>query len=487
MSATERDLAVAKSLAEQLEKNQEAGRRRSWRRVTTLVDSFGGSRLTESLRSRMVDALARAGILVEPNLADPNVTRADTVRLSLASSPIEPSPHFEVVGGLVDPAGPPFDSETVNRSIWDRGEPGRAGEPGPTSVRLVQIDPNVHSAADLLELLKPDCGDQLTLELVEDLLDADPKPKLEITGGVYCLSSLGAFTPERADDDRVSSAGELRFAPVEFLIGRDWVVVCWHNFQAVGTQQPSGGVRHLREGVMRAASGYWVRDDCQNPGDLAAVITMELSASYSGAIREMQSWIDQWQIKAGKALTSVDDSQDMHALEVETLVDLQFQASEFAQRLYWFKQAKYKAAGRWFPDLTDPQLNRKLNQRVDEALDAVRGLSNSTRACIDLANMHGLRTQMRRAEQEQQRAEEARKKSDDFERIFSYLAAILLAPTLVAGIFGANTAIPGGDGWTGFWTMMAVMFVAAVLASLGIWLLRRRRFASDSEIDERMS
>jgi Mg2+ and Co2+ transporter CorA len=63
------------------------------------------------------------------------------------------------------------------------------------------------------------------------------------------------------------------------------------------------------------------------------------------------------------------------------------------------------------------------------------------------------------------------------------VAGLVLVPTLVVGIFGANTELPGEGSWLGFVLMIALMLVLAGLSYL--WLGARRTgpsVASDDSV-----
>lgn len=75
-------------------------------------------------------------------------------------------------------------------------------------------------------------------------------------------------------------------------------------------------------------------------------------------------------------------------------------------------------------------------------------------------------------------AEDTQSGNEDFQRIAGILGAVILGPTLVAGLFGANTALPGGGSWWGFGIMLALMVVSAVAL-----LLVLRRLGSFPESD----
>jgi Mg2+ and Co2+ transporter CorA len=69
----------------------------------------------------------------------------------------------------------------------------------------------------------------------------------------------------------------------------------------------------------------------------------------------------------------------------------------------------------------------------------------------------------------------ARNQAAQTERLQGTVAivtSVLLVPTLIASVFGSNTAIPGEGHWTGFAAMIALMVIGATGAYL---LIRPRR------------
>ena len=80
-----------------------------------------------------------------------------------------------------------------------------------------------------------------------------------------------------------------------------------------------------------------------------------------------------------------------------------------------------------------------------------------------------------KTDQRQREDDKARMRSEEFQRNLSYLAAIFLAPSLVAAIYGANTNLPGLHTWLGFALMLALMVLAGGLALVGIRYFRGRQ------------
>src|SRR4051794_12517195 len=79
------DREIAEEIADAVRLAESESKRRSWRKVTTLLAAFGLANLTDAARSRIGKALDEAGLVVDPSMAV--VQRAGSVRLS-SRSPI---------------------------------------------------------------------------------------------------------------------------------------------------------------------------------------------------------------------------------------------------------------------------------------------------------------------------------------------------------------------------------------------------------------
>lgn len=481
-SVSPQDLGIARGLAEQVQQAASNGQRRTWRKVSTLVAEFGGTRLTESLRERMAAAIDEVGLATEPPLNDPLLTRADSVRLLTRGLPEVPAPHLEGPGPSADPSLVPDDTSAVAYTVWVPGEAPQMTGPIPdsrTPVMLLQVNPNAEPADKVLEVMQPHCKGLLTPDLVENLLKADTHPDLDAdTPNVRRLSTVGVETNEEdyQPGEDGSLVGSLIIAPVEYLIGDGWLVICWHNFTTARTEIGANGVGALRREVMAQVSEAWQQSGARTAGDLAALVTIQLARRHSAALRQMEAWLDQWEQKAVRATEG-------QQLEVQTLVDIQIQLSEFSRRLHWFRDIKSMNGDTWFPKGTSQELQRDLAGQIDRSLERLDYLRSSVRACSDLANMHNLRYQLDQSDRRHLEEDRSRRRVEDFQRNLSYLAAIFLAPSLVAGIFGANTELPGLNTWFGFALMLMLMFAAGTLALISIWRYRARQERKAAELE----
>jgi Mg2+ and Co2+ transporter CorA len=106
----------------------------------------------------------------------------------------------------------------------------------------------------------------------------------------------------------------------------------------------------------------------------------------------------------------------------------------------------------WLP-ATDHVEVKRVDQRVDKALSALKSLGESLRSSFHSLQLLAAEGQRDRNELRQRRIER--------------MAAIFLIPTLVVGFYGANTWVPGQQRHWGFW----VMVVAIVALTLIGWNL----------------
>ena len=220
MAVSTHDEATAGELAEQVAAS--TGSRRTWRKVTTLLELFGVYRLTESVRERIAAALDEAGIVAEPPLTE--VERYGTVRLALRETPHTQPPRSVARNG-----------EPFQATVWRPGmAPSMVDDTAPYGgIIWIDVDiTRVTSPSELHAAISPLCGPELTLELVDKLLDADPLPKVEDYDGVRNVTAFSVTTREGDEDPSdpdASKAGSLDFQLVEFLAAERWIVSCWHK------------------------------------------------------------------------------------------------------------------------------------------------------------------------------------------------------------------------------------------------------------------
>lgn len=127
-------------------------------------------------------------------------------------------------------------------------------------------------------------------------------------------------------------------------------------------------------------------------------------------------------------------------------------------------------------DGTLDELAQETDSLVDEALVRTAAVADALRRCLELIQNYSTARQLALAE-EQKRNQELLKTR------LEIIAAVLLVPTLVAGVYGANTSLPGKNSWAGFAAMLALMTLSAV-ATWGVLRYRSRRRSLAAEPNE---
>jgi Mg2+ and Co2+ transporter CorA len=123
----------------------------------------------------------------------------------------------------------------------------------------------------------------------------------------------------------------------------------------------------------------------------------------------------------------------------------------------------------WFTGLTDDEVAASLDRRLDRALAQLGEMMEILRTSFQVLTTAGAAEQLKLAQEQREHG----KRLD--ERI-TVITSLLLVPTLVVGFYGANTKLPGRDGWLGFELMLALMVVSAIVTYV---LVKRAREDDD--------
>ncbi|MEZ0578021.1 CorA family divalent cation transporter [Nocardioides sp. MH1] len=431
----------------------------------------------------MVQALRDEGVAVR---CDPDtISRRDVLDLHVGD------------GGAVAPGG----ARGVRVSHWRAGVPGtmvplddaaeaaEADQP-PGVVRWFEVDPDAGDpavqAADLLERLRPWCP-ELNLAMLTDLLTPDVQPKSETYGdertGVRKVSVPALVTREQENkDDRFDGQDEqLVIQLVELVVGPDWMVTCWHPSRILRSgRPPEAGAPLLREPFTSHVAHRWVQDpvDAARPdrpkeaGDLAVYLARSLVATYGASLRMLQRWVSEWEVLFYTTLGDHDDQGDEEpkslkdaAVEISTFLAI---VGEFSRSVTAFRLAGDEMPNdTWFADPdrdseqddgaeTSNEQAKALSAAVDAASEKLEHLYNEIRADMDLLTI-----------QSQARQQEA---SERLQGYLGKVTGLILVPTFVAGLFGANTALPGQGSWAGFDLMLVLMIVSGAVS---YWVIRR--------------
>ena len=290
----------------------------------------------------------------------------------------------------------------------------------------------------------------LTAARVTDLLERDPLARVEeCADGVRHVTMVGIGLPDRWPDPDAAHH-ELDFQMIEVVVGEGWLVTCWHPSRHFDGSpgQDRDGEPVLRE-LLHESASRWAEAGRTTAGDLATCLAESLARRYKHVYRALDLWLQQWEQRVH--VTEQIDKQDRD--ELKQLLSL---VNEARRNLAAFNNSRSLTGdGRWFPG-ADPALDKGADEMLDKALDRLRTLFEGIRADLDLVCMETLAHQ---AEIAEKRAASERKFQDGVGRI----TALLLVPTLIAGIFGANTWLPGGGKTSGFGEMLALMVLASAL------------------------
>jgi Mg2+ and Co2+ transporter CorA len=452
------DRAAAEAFAVQVRASDDGV---AWRKVTTLLDHFGAYRLTPRVRGQIASALAEAGLEAKPSIGQ--VERYETVRLSLRE--VEAAGDGEERGRSRTASRMLPISDTLRISRWRAGAvPEReqlfaagAGD----GVQWFDVDV-IHTEPDVVfEALEPLCPG-LTEQMVQDLFTVDPRPHVHSYDDAPTLRFLSAFAvrAEEVEDGPAgadsSKAGALRFQLVEILSGDGWLITCWHRSRRYeGAEEIAEGRPEGHEAVYRSAEHWWRQGGLQTAGDLATLILHELVLSYPSAARVILSWLEQWELDFHRRL----DETERH-----TLIDVRSLLAEFEERLVALERLEADPSDAWFAGLSGDRWPRRVQDLIARSLSDVAAIHSTLRASLDLLGVHSAAQQLRLAQYQA-------RQSERLQGTVALVTSVLLVPTLIAGLFGSNTSIPGEGEWWGFVLMVVCMVGGAALT----WQLLRPR------------
>ena len=453
-------------------------------KVTSLSHAMRAPGMHSDFRD-VVEALQRHGVSVSP--PPEVVSRRDVLELGLEESPDEVPSARSVPG--------------VRVSVWRPGRADRLEQPlsadasfetDADDVLWFDLEPMgedtspnaLRDRAQLLTgLLRPWCL-QIDELVVRDLLVPDTQPKVETYGdertGVRKISVAAVIAREVADDDDDFDGADeqLILQVVELVVGPGWILTCWqptHVF--TGSEAANVAPPLLREPFLSHVAHRWVHADATEPGTLPKTsahlglyLARSLVATYGASLRLLQRWISNWEVTFYKSLSSDDKSAKLKeaASEVSNFLSM---VGEFSRNVNAFKLAGEEMPNKtWFPDLRTPRQEPRpdpdlaaqaeaLDSSVESAEQSLARLSAEIRADMDLLMIQSQATQQEYSE-----------------RLQSYLGKVtglILVPTFVAGLFGANTALPGGGSWTGFDLMLVLMVISGLASYLVIRKLIR--------------
>jgi Mg2+ and Co2+ transporter CorA len=425
---------------------------RGWRRVNTLLDLFGLYRLTPDTRTRIAAALADAKLEAEPPIE--RVKRHETVRLTLKGDR-----KVSTVAGLSATKVIRFFDAVPGQRLREieLSEAGHAD-----GVLVIDLDVLTVDAEDAEKALGRMCGAAMTRTIVDDLLSADARPKTVRFDdeGVRLVATIHVTAEEHegsADPERASKAGGLVFRPVELAVGDRWVVIARHKGGVYRAASEVGQCDPLAlERLIAAVEPAWRQREAANAADFGMLVLDAIASSYRPAHRELYAWLESWEL---------DFNDRLHATEQETLKDIRGLLTLMRVRLTALSPANDRPADAWFEGALDDEAALSLDRKLERSLRQLDETSEALRSSLQVLTTAGTAEQLRLAQDQRERA----KQLD--ERI-TLITSLLLVPTLIVGIYGANTMLPGRDHWAGFAVMCVLIVLSAIVT---LWLIRRAR------------
>ena len=308
--------------------------------------------------------------------------------------------------------------------------------------------------------------------MVLDLLDSDPLPKVHSwrETDIRSVSTFGV----RAVADESSEARGLQFEIVEFLASDRWLVVCCHTRDGYATDSGAAiGTERGCESLLECVRSRWPQEGGQTPGDLGVLILKHLAKSYRDSRKHLERWVEAWELDFYRR-REVELSEERARLD--RLIQHRVLIAEYRERLAELSVERDEAAESWFADVTARPAAETADRLINHSLEGLERLSDKVRGAFEL---HQSQTAARHLELSLEQQEAAERLQGRVEVIGS----AFLVPTLIAGIFGANTALPGGNDphrWLGFELMLAIMVVGALTVAFVLKRMRdRNRDAAD--------
>jgi Mg2+ and Co2+ transporter CorA len=312
---------------------------------------------------------------------------------------------------------------------WLPGEPPREGLDGP--IRWLDIAPDA-DPRHVLGLL----DERATAEEVRHVLEYDESERhcCEFRDGDVRLAR--AFSIEVLHD-------ELRYDPVNILVGDGWMATCWHE---PGT---------VRARTIEAVTRRWsVEQKGSTAADLAVLVLHELVLTFTAGHHALRRWYEDWELELYR-----DDRVDEHKLR---------ELWHFATQLRrWVEPLDRIGVSddldkAWFRFITPGVDANAVDERIDRTLVGLGELSASMRMSFAIKHARA--------------AQDSRDRQERRQDMLNYVAALVVVPSLVVGFYGANTNLPGGGTWWGF-AVMITAIVVLTAATLGVVarLTRRNR------------
>lgn len=368
-------------------------------------------------------------------------------------------------GGAVDDAASLPVPAGVESSLWKQGhqplELRQLTGTDPSGVVWVHvprsIDPGwVQSALQALyetEHVEQD---------VQDLLTPDDLPKKRMISGEddIIFASLVGVSYRDGLPTRDDGTGPLSFFSVEVLMGDGWLLTCGHQPQPPD-EEGSAVLYNLKTEI----AGQWEEAGASTSGDIATFILLKLADTYPAALSRMYGTLDRSERAIYEAMDAIEN-QDLNALRRDL--------SDVGRRIH----AMTPGVRPWFR-VSLPALQQVAISTLGEAHRDVQLLGDRIRGSMDLMTSRGVKSQLRLSQ-------EGAERNEELQNQLTLIASVLLVPSVVLSIFGANTELPGRETWFGFAIMMILTVIAgcATYFALHRWTEKRQLLGDEKPQNE---
>ncbi|MEO8107969.1 MAG: CorA family divalent cation transporter [Actinomycetes bacterium] len=301
------------------------------------------------------------------------------------------------------------------------------------------------------------CGDQLTLEMVADLLSPDELPEVKQFGEGGHIRKVSSFGVRPLATEPKGDSG-LVFEPIEFLAGDRWLIYHWQPCRAylLGYAEPGDAEAQSRDDIENEVAKRWVDQGGQTPGDLGVLFLYELALGYTKARKTLWACLNDWEQEFYSHPTERDPIEF-----VKPLTELHRLHGQLYRRLAGLNVPRERADSGWFTNVHLGATALRVDEIIDRSLRNLSGFSDSLRQSVSLTQSYATVRHFALAEEQKKATEEQKKATEKLQHRFEVGAAVLLVPTLIAGIYGANTSLPGGGHWSGFVAMVILMVVGS--------------------------
>jgi Mg2+ and Co2+ transporter CorA len=217
-------------------------------------------------------------------------------------------------------------------------------------------------------------------------------------------------------------------------------------------------------------------------GDLGTGLAIALIETLPPAYRVIEAWLQRWELDYYRARCQAAHGEPHHIRDdVTTLNNLLSLVTEFRRLVATQDNARgMTTEAPWYPDVKATQLDAEADRILDGTGDKLQLLFDNIRADMELVSMNAIAEQAQAsARQAQEVANTAQlireqgKSDERFQQQLGNVTALLLVPTLIAGVFGANTQLPGGGRWIGFELMVLLMVLSSVAVFIYVRPARR--------------